>query len=77
MLGKVGPSWKSLFNSKVSLANGQSTLADETYLRESILDPSAKIVAGYDKSETSMPSYEGLLSRPQIESLVLYLRSLQ
>lgn len=77
LLGKVGPSWKSLFQGKVPLANGQSVLADEAYLRESILDPGAKIVAGYDKSETAMPSYEGLLSAPQVESLILYLKSLK
>ena len=77
LLGKVGPSWKSLFNSKVPLANGQHALADEAYLRESILDPGAKVVAGYDKSETAMPSYEGLLNAPQVESLILYLMSLQ
>jgi cytochrome c2 len=77
LLGKVGPSWKSLFNSTVVLADGKSVVADEGYLRESIRVPDAKIVAGYDKSETAMPSYEGLLSEPKIDSLILYLKSLK
>jgi cytochrome c oxidase subunit 2 len=51
--------------------------ADEAYLRESILNPGARIVAGYDKSETAMPSYEGLLNASQVDSLILYLKSLK
>src|SRR5438093_6631068 len=68
MLGKVGPTWKGLFGSEVALAGGAKILADESYLRESIREPAAKIVLGFEKSDTSMPRYEGVISDAQIES---------
>ncbi len=77
LLGKVGPTWKGLFGSDVILARGDRVVADEIYLRESIWEPAAKVVKGYDTSDTSMPSYEGLLSDVQVDSLVLYLKSLK
>jgi hypothetical protein len=51
-------------------------MADEAYLRESMLQPSAKVVAGYERGEVSMPSYAGVLTDQQIESLVLFIKSL-
>ena len=51
--------------------------ADEAYLRESILEPSAKIVSGYEKGEAGMPSYAGVLTDPQIESIILFIKSLK
>jgi len=77
IVGKVGPTWKNLFGSEVRLAGGGEALADETYLRESIKEPTAKIVAGFDKSEAGMPSYEGVINDPQIEALILYIKTLR
>ena len=77
MLGKVGPTWKGLFGSEVALAGGAKILADEGYLRESIREPAAKIVLGFEKSDTSMPSYEGVISDAQIEALLLYIKTLR
>ena len=51
--------------------------ADEAYLRESILEPSAKVAAGFEKGEYAMASYAGVLSDAQIESLILHIRSLR
>jgi cytochrome c2 len=76
-LGKVGPSWKGLFGSEVLLAGGVKTLADEAYLRESIREPGKKIVRDFEKSDTSMPSYEGVISDSQVEALVLFIKSLE
>jgi cytochrome c2 len=76
-LGKVGPSWKGLFGSRRVFADGSRTVADEAYLRESIREPTAKVVSGFDKSDTGMPSYEGVISDAQIEALVLYLKTLR
>ena len=76
-LEKVGPSWKGLFGSERTLASGLRIQADEAYLRESIREPTAKVVAGFDKSDTGMPSYEGVLSDSQIEALVLYLKTIR
>ena len=52
-------------------------LADEAYIRESILNPTAKTAAGFEKGEYAMPSYAGVLNPSQIEALVLYIKSLK
>ena len=71
--GKVGPTWQRLFGAKRTLLDGTSEVADELYLREKILDPARKpIKAGV----IEMPSYRGVLSEEQLDSLVLYIKSL-
>lgn len=79
LVGKVGPSWKGLYGSEREIAKGQKGKfkADETYLRESILSPSAKVVKGFEKFDTGMPIYSGILNDSQIESLILYIKSLK
>jgi len=77
LLGKIGPTWKGLFGSKRLFQDGTSALADEAYLRQSIRELSAKIVKGFDNSDTGMPSYDGVISDAQIEALILYIKSLQ
>lgn len=69
-----GPSLNGLYEAKVLLADGSTVTADEPYLRESILAPNAKIVAGY---QPQMPTYQGQLSEEQILSLLTYIKSLQ
>jgi cytochrome c2 len=76
-LGKVGPSWKGVFGQQRKFADGTRAVADEVYLREAIREPGARVLAGFDKSDTGMPSYEGVLTDAQIEALVLYLKSLR
>ena len=55
----------------------QKVTADEAYLRESILQPTAQVAAGFEKGEYAMPSYAGVLDDGQIESLVLYIKTLK
>jgi mono/diheme cytochrome c family protein len=76
-LGKVGPTWRGLFGSSRELIGGGSRVADEAYLRESILDPPAKVPRGFENGDIGMPSYEGILTDVQVEALVLYLKSLR
>ena len=71
--GKVGPSLKNLFGSTRPLRDGTSVLADEAYILESITNPSTKEVEGY---EEGMPSFLGILSDNELESLVMYIKSL-
>jgi cytochrome c2 len=77
----VGPSWKGLFGSRRDYVTDQgrkgSLIADEAYVRESILAPNAKRHASYLKSEFAMPSFAGVLSEAQVESLILYMKSLR
>jgi cytochrome c oxidase subunit II len=68
------PSLNGLYGGTVKLADGSTVTADESYIRESILAPNAKIVAGY---QPVMPSYQGQLSEDQVLSLIAYIKSLQ
>lgn len=71
--GKYGPSLVGVFGSTREFTDGTSAKADETYIRESILDSKKKIVKGFGDE---MPSYLGVLKDHEVESLVLYIKSL-
>jgi cytochrome c oxidase subunit 2 len=71
--GAPGPELAGVFGAPVELADGRTVVRDENYLRESILNPSAKVVQGY---QPIMPSYEGRLTDEQVFALVTYIRSL-
>ena len=77
LAGKVGPSWKGLFGSRRELIDGSTATADEAYLRESILRPSAKVPKGFAKLDAGMPIYEGVLNDSQVQALVLFIQSLR
>jgi cytochrome c oxidase subunit 2 len=62
-----------VFGNQQRLQGGGSVLADEAYVRESILNPSAKIVAGYPNI---MPTYQGQVSEEQLLQLIAYVKSL-
>jgi cytochrome c oxidase subunit II len=68
------PSLNGVYGGKVLLADGGTITADEAYIRESILQPKAKIVAGY---QPLMPTFQGLVSEEQIMNLTAYIKSLQ
>jgi len=69
-----GPVLEGLFGKRVALRDGRSVLADESYLRESILAPESQVVAGF---EPIMPNFRGLLSEEQVLKLVVYIKSLE
>ena len=69
----LAPALEGLFGSLVQLQGGATVLADEGYLRESILDPHAKIVAGY---APIMPTFQGQLNEAELTQLVSYIKSL-
>ncbi len=68
------PSLNGVYGAKVLLADGTTVTADEAYIRESILQPKAKIVAGY---QPVMPTFQGLVTEEQILNLTAYIKSLQ
>ena len=70
---RIAPPLQSLYGSQVRLDNRRTVWADEAYLHESIVDPNAKIVAGYLKT---MPSYHQYLNDQQVMDLVAYIESL-
>ncbi len=70
----VGPSFLGLFGSTRELVDGSSVTADENYLRESILDPSAKVTEGFNPN---MPSSYTSLTAKQLDGLIAYIKTLQ
>ena len=71
--GALGPSLNGVFGHEVELADGSTVVADENYLRRSILEPSADIVAGY---QNLMPTYKGQLDEEELVELIIYIKSL-
>ncbi len=68
-----GPSLNGVHGSTVKLSDGTSVIADDAYIRESILNPKAKIVLGY---QPLMPAFQGLVTEEQILNLTEYIKSL-
>jgi cytochrome c oxidase subunit 2 len=71
--GALGADVNGVFGHEVLLADGTTVIADEDYLRESILYPQAKIVAGY---QPIMPTFRGLVNETQLMQIIAYLKSL-
>ena len=69
-----GPSLVNKFGGPQELANGTSVAVNEAYVRESILTPQAKLVAGY---QPLMPTFQGLVSEESVMALVEYVKSLR
>jgi cytochrome c oxidase subunit 2 len=69
-----GPSFKGIFGHNAPLSDGKSAIVDATYVRESILQPQAKIVAGY---EPIMPTFQGMLREREILALIEFIKSRQ
>jgi len=68
-----GPSLIGIFGSQVTLATGEKVVADEAYVRESILTPTAKMVAGFPPL---MPTFQGVVNEEQLAQLTAYIKSL-
>ncbi len=71
--GQRGPALDGLFGSIVTLSGGDKVAADADYLRESILNPGAKVVKGY---QLLMPTYRNQLTPEQVNELVEYVKQL-
>jgi cytochrome c oxidase subunit 2 len=69
-----GPVLDGLIGATVKLQSGESIVADEAYVRESILLPSAKITSGY---QPIMPTFQGLVTEEQVLQIIEYVKSLK
>ncbi len=73
--GGVGPTWKGLFGTVQQFTDGTSALADEAYLRNSIVNPLSEIVVGYPPV---MPqNYGEVLSDQQLDAIIEYIKTLE
>jgi cytochrome c oxidase subunit II len=70
----VAPSFKRIFGKTENLSDGSSLTIEENYLRKSILNPQAQVVAGF---APVMPTYQNVLSDRQIDALIAYIKSLK
>jgi len=68
-----GPNLAGVFGKPVQLNDGRTVTADENYIRESILNPQAKIVAGF---QGIMPTFQGQVTEESLGALVSYVKSL-
>jgi len=69
-----GPSLVGLYGKSVGLEGGGSAVVNEAYIRESILNPAAKLVAGY---KPIMPTFKGQISEEGVMQLIAYIKSLK
>ena len=77
---EVGPTWIGLWGANRTFTDGSEIKnVDAAYLRESILDPSRRVQAGYEMERTGvgMPSYLGVLKDHELDSVVMYIQTLQ
>ena len=72
--GYSGPSFKGLYGTQRRLQDGSARMAYERYLRRSIYEPDVEVVRGYD---VSMQSYLGILSESEVDSIILFIKSLE
>ncbi len=69
----LGPSLNDIFGTEVTFADGSTAIVDENYLRESILDPRARLVQGY---QALMPTFQGQVDEEELVLLIDYIKSL-
>jgi len=69
-----GPVLAGVFGSTVQLMDGRKIVVDENYLRESIMNPQAKIVLGY---QPIMPTFQGTVSEENLLQLIAYIKTLK
>jgi cytochrome c oxidase subunit 2 len=72
--GARGPVLNGVFNQRIKLVDGQTVVADDAYLRESIMNPAAKVTSGY---QPIMPTYQGLVNDEQLLELIEYIKTLK
>ena len=73
----VGPTWKGLSGHEVELADGSKVAAYDAYLKESITNPSAKIVKGFASPSAMPATFATQLKPEQIDQLIAYIKSLK
>ncbi len=71
---KVGPTFKGLYGSRVPLEGGATVAAVDAYIRESLYEPGAKVVKGY---QNIMPSYKGTISDRDVDAITEYIKTLK
>jgi cytochrome c oxidase subunit 2 len=69
----IGPSFLNVYGREQLLTTGETVIAEENYIRSSILDPQAQVIAGFDPV---MPTYQGRMKDEEITAVIEYLKTL-
>lgn len=72
---KVGPSLKGIWGRQEKFSDGTTGLVDENYVRDSLLNPQGKFVAGF--AGVIMPSFQGVIKEEEITEIIEYIKSLK
>lgn len=72
-MSQIAPDLRGVAGAMQTLADGSMVLADDAYLRQSILEPQAQVVQGY---APAMPPYEGRITDEELDLLIAYLKSI-
>ena len=70
----TGPTWKGLYGHEVTLTDGSTVTADETYLHTAIMDPNKQVVEGF---LPIMPSFAAQLDDQKVADIIAYIQTLQ
>jgi mono/diheme cytochrome c family protein len=70
----IAPTLNGMYGKPVALEGGQTVTADDAYIKESILSPTAKVVKGFNPI---MPSFQGKVNDDQISQLIDYIKTLK
>jgi cytochrome c oxidase subunit 2 len=70
----IGPTWLGLYGREEQLEGGGEVIVDEAYMTESMMDPRAKVVAGF---RPVMPTFQGVISDGEVAALIQYIKSLR
>lgn len=71
---QVGPPLDGSLGATRRMRDGSTVVVDQAYLVQSIYEPNARVVEGYDPV---MPSYEGSLDEATVEEIAAYLAALR
>lgn len=70
-----GPTFKGIWGRTERITGGTTVVVDENYVRESVMDPNAKVVEGYERGV--MPTYKGLLKDREVNAIIEYMKTLK
>lgn len=70
----VGPSWKGIYGKMEMMTSGTATKIDDDYIRESMMEPTAKVVMSY---QPVMPTFKGVLTDREVTAIISYIKSLK
>ncbi|MDX2131684.1 MAG: cytochrome c oxidase subunit II [Planctomycetota bacterium] len=70
----TGPTWLNAYGATHEMTNGEQVTVDDAYILESIMEPSKRVVKGFENG--NMPSFRGLLTPTQVDGIIQFMKSI-